>query len=154
MVPQGVQAQYEAEHARKNEEYQFFCGVQEGVKSLILYAVGRDALAPLEERYIGFGNADVHGMIAHLQDKMAIKISDQEKEAFKQKGYAKPWDTTVHLATFFKELKELGIHLTKKEIHNTEEERTLVAVARIQETAFFPSKVIMDWKKKPLTDKT
>ena len=142
------------EHLCKNEEFQIYCGAQEGGKALILYTVGFDAVAPLEEHYIRFVNVGAHAMITHLQDKTALRVSNQEKEAFKSKGYEKPWDTMIHVETYFKDLIEFRTRLTKRKINNTKEERTLVAVEKIQKTACFPSKVIMDWEKKSQSNKT
>ena len=153
-VEPAQRAQMEARHTWKNEEFQVFCSAMEGAKDLILFAVGSNALAPLKEKYVGFGNQNVHKMLKHLRDKPAIKMLDQEKEEFKSKGYGKLWDPSVNPDTFFKELEEFSTILNKREITTTEAERTLVVVARIQATGYFPSKIIMEWEKKKTNDKT
>ena len=46
--------QFVAEHKILQKSYYDYLGIEEAGKELILYAVGDDALAPLEKLYIGF----------------------------------------------------------------------------------------------------
>ncbi len=48
--------QFVAEHKILQKSYNDYRGVEEAGKELILYAVGDDALAPLKQLYIGFGD--------------------------------------------------------------------------------------------------
>ena len=61
--------QYVAEHKVLQKSYNDYLGVKEAGKELILYAVGDNALAPLKQLYIGFGDTTVLGMIGHLRLK-------------------------------------------------------------------------------------
>jgi hypothetical protein len=53
-------------HNTRKTTYADFLGAQEAGKKLLLYGVGKDALAPLKKQYINFGNATIHLMILHL----------------------------------------------------------------------------------------
>jgi hypothetical protein len=48
------------------ESHANYLKVEEASKELILYAVGDDALAPLKNQYIGFGDEIILTMIVHL----------------------------------------------------------------------------------------
>jgi hypothetical protein len=68
-----------AEHKILQKSYNDYLGVKEAGKELILYAVGDDALAPLKQLYIGFGDTTVLGMINHLCLKTAIKMTTEAR---------------------------------------------------------------------------
>ncbi len=55
-----------AQHKETQMSYTKYLGVQEAGKEVLLYGVGNDALAPLKEQHINFGNATIHSMILHL----------------------------------------------------------------------------------------
>ncbi len=59
-----------ANHKKEQVSYTKYLGAQEAGKELLLFGVGNDALAPLKKQYINFGDATVHSMIKHLQDRM------------------------------------------------------------------------------------
>jgi hypothetical protein len=61
--------QYVAQHKVKQKSYNNYLSVKEAGKELILYAVGKDAIAPLKKQYIEFGNTIVLRMIEHLHLK-------------------------------------------------------------------------------------
>jgi hypothetical protein len=72
------------QHKEEQTVYANYLGSQEAGKELLLYSVGDNALAPLKKQYINFGNATIHSMILHLQEKMAIKMTTSQK--FKLQG--------------------------------------------------------------------
>jgi hypothetical protein len=91
----GAAAQHEqlvAEHKILQKSYNDYLGVEEAGKELILYAVGNDALAPLKQLYIGFGDTTVLRMIDHLRLKTAIKMTTAQKHEYRTTGYNNPWD--------------------------------------------------------------
>jgi hypothetical protein len=67
---------------------------QEAGKELLLYGIGNNALASLKKQYINFGNATIHLMMSHLQEKTAIKMTTSHKFEYKAEGYGKQWDPT------------------------------------------------------------
>ena len=79
-----------AEHKVLQKSYHNYLGVEEARKELILYAVGDDALAPLKQQYIGFGDTTVLGMIDHLCLKSAINMTTAQKHEYKLTGYNNP----------------------------------------------------------------
>ncbi len=62
---------------------------------MILYAVGNNALAPLKQLYIGFGDTTVLRMIDHLCFKTAIKMTAAQKHKYRTMGYNNTWDPTT-----------------------------------------------------------
>ena len=66
--------------------YTEYLGAQDAGKDLLLYGVGDDALALLKKQYINFGNATIHSMILHLQEKTAIRMTTSQKFEYKAKG--------------------------------------------------------------------
>jgi hypothetical protein len=63
------------QHKEEQTAYANYLGSQEAGKELLLYGIGDDALAPLKKQYINFGDATIHSMILHLQEKTAIKMT-------------------------------------------------------------------------------
>ena len=78
-----------AVHEEKRTTYEIGLGVAEGLKELIVYAAGRDALDPLKKKYIGFGDTDPHAMLKFLRTKAAVQMTALDKIMFKAKRYAK-----------------------------------------------------------------
>ena len=62
------------EHKKLQKSYNDYLGVEEAGKELILYVVGDDALAPLKQLYIGFGDSTVLRMINHLRLNLFYSI--------------------------------------------------------------------------------
>ena len=58
--------QFVAEPKVLQASYANYLGVEEAGKDLILYAVGDNAMAPLKNQYIGFGDTTILGMLNHL----------------------------------------------------------------------------------------
>ena len=83
-----------AKHKCKHNNYHVYLGVIAGGNDLIIYAVGEDALEPLKEEWVGFGD-----------------VSCQEI-AYKRKGHLKTWDTAVNVTTYFKYLEDFRIALS------------------------------------------
>ncbi len=98
------QEQITAQHKEMQTEYTEYLGAQEAGKKLLLYGIGNDALAPLKKQYINFGNATIHSMILHLQEKTAIKITTSQKFEYKAEGYGKQWDLTTSITAYFTSL--------------------------------------------------
>ncbi len=74
-VSAAQQEQLVAQHKEEQTAYADYLGAQEAGKELLLYGVGADVLAPLKKQYINFGDATIHLMIVHLQEKTAIKMT-------------------------------------------------------------------------------
>lgn len=110
-----------AQHKRKNESYEIYLGwsrrqVPHHLIIVIIYAVGDDVLAPLQEDWVEYGNTTCHAMIKHLRDNVCIKMTTVEKErtfASTQDTYIKPWDTTQNIITYFKYLEDFQLSLEK-----------------------------------------
>ncbi len=80
------QEQITTQHKEMQTAYTKYLGAQEAGKELLLYSVGNDALALLKKQLINFGNATIHSMILHLQEKMAIKMTTSQKFEYKAEG--------------------------------------------------------------------
>jgi len=109
---------------------------------------------PLKKNYIGFGNTTPKEMIQFLQDKTAIKMNSKEMETFKKNGFAKAWNTTKHIATYFKYVEEFAEKLGARSIETSTKEQTMVAVARIYNSEYFTKVVMTAWEEKAHLAKT
>ncbi len=69
------QEQITMQHKEMKIAYTKYHDAQEAGKELLLYGVDDDAQAPLKKQYINFGNATIHSMILHFQEKTAIKMT-------------------------------------------------------------------------------
>ena len=82
--------QFVAEHKILQKSYNDYLGVEEAGKELILYSVGDDALAPLKQLYIGFGDTTVLGMIDHLRLKNGNQDDDSAEARVQDDGIQQP----------------------------------------------------------------
>ncbi len=98
------QEQITAQHKETQIAYTKYLGAQEAGKELLLYGVGNDALAPLKKQYINFGDATIHSIILHLQEKTAFKMTISQKFEYKAEGYGKQWDPTTSITAYFTSL--------------------------------------------------
>ena len=101
-------------------------------------------MAPLRERYIGFGDTTPQEMIAHLRTNVCIKINTKEKDVFKTSGYACQWDTTKDIITFFKEIENFKEKLDSRGITTSTAGMATVVVARIYGRNYFVEDKMMD----------
>ncbi len=83
------QEQITMQHKETQTAYTKYLSAQKAGKELLLYGVGNDALVPLKKQYLNFGNATIHSMILHLQEKTAIKMTTSQKSEYKAEGYGK-----------------------------------------------------------------
>jgi hypothetical protein len=117
--------------------YTEYLGTQEAEKGLLLYGIGDDALALLKKQYINFGNASIHSMILHLQEKMAIKMTTLQKFEYKVEGYGKQWDLTTSITAYFTGLNKFRTSLANRGIMTSTQEMIMAAGARMWESKMF-----------------
>jgi hypothetical protein len=98
------QEQITTQHKEVQTVYTEYLSAQEAGKELLLYGVGDDALAPLKKQYINFGDATIHSVILHLQEKTAIKMTTSQKFKYKAEGYGKTCDPTTSITAYFTNL--------------------------------------------------
>ncbi len=84
------QEQLAAQHKEAQTTYADYIGAQEAGKELLLYGVGANVLTPLKKQSINFGNAMIHLVILHLQEKTVIKMTTLQKYKYKTEGYKTP----------------------------------------------------------------
>jgi hypothetical protein len=150
-------AQHEQIVARHKEEqtsYANYLGAQEAGKELLLYGVGDDALTPLKKQYINSGDATIHSMILHLQEKMAIKMTTSQKYEYKAEGYAKQWDPTTSITAYFMGLDKFWNSLADCGISTSIKEMTMAAGARLWESEMFTEYQMVAWENKPAAQQT
>ncbi len=131
--------------------YADYLGAQEAGKELVLYVVGVDALAPLKKQYINFGNATIHSMITHLQEKTAIKMTTSQKFEYQAKGHGKQWDPTTNITAYFTSLDKFRTSLANRGISTSIEEMTMAAESWMWESEMFTEDQMVAWKNKPAT---
>ena len=68
-------------------------------------------------------------MIHHLRTNLCVKMNTNEKEAFRTQGYAREWDTSKNIITYFKELENFKEKLDSRDIATSTGEMTIAAVA-------------------------
>ncbi len=138
-----------AQHKEEQTLYTNYLSSQEAGKDLLLYGVGDNALVLLKKQYINFGNATIHSMILHLQEKMAIKMKTSQKFEYKSKGYAKQWDPTTSITAYFTSLDKFHTSLANCGISTSIEEMTMGVGARMWESEMFTKDEIVAWQNKP-----
>jgi hypothetical protein len=79
----GKRKQQEAEHAIKCNSQADYIAIDATLKQLMLHAMGEDVIAPLKERYVGFGSSTSKAMIKHLRNKTAVKMTTLDKTTYK-----------------------------------------------------------------------
>jgi hypothetical protein len=143
-----------AEHKILQKSYNDYLGVEEAGKELILYAVGDDALAPLKQLYIGFGDTTVLGMIDHLRLKTAIKMTTAQKHEYKTTGYNNPWDPTTSITAYFTQLDRFQVSLGDRGIATSEAEKTMAAGAQMWNSEMFTEDQMVAWENKTMAQQT
>ncbi len=106
-------------------------------------------LAPLKKQYINFGDATIHSMILHLQEKTAIKMTTSQKYEYKAEGYAKQWDSTTSIMAYFTGLDKFRNSLADCSISTSVKEMTIAAGARMWESEMFTKDQMVAWENKP-----
>jgi hypothetical protein len=143
-----------AQHKEAQQLYADYLGAQEAGKELLLYAIGDDALAPLKKQYINFGNATIHSMIKHLQEKMAIKMTTSQKFEYKAKGYRKQWDPMTSITAYFLGLNNFRTSLANRGISTSVDKMTMAVGARMWESEMFTMDQMVAWENKPPAQQT
>ena len=143
-----------AEHKILQKSYNDYLGVEEAGKELILYAVGDDALAPLKQLYIGFGDTTVLGMIDHLRLKTAIKMTTAQKHEYKTTGYNNPWDPTTSITAYFTQLDRFQVSLGDRGIATSKAEKTMAAGAQMWNSEMFTEDQMVAWENKTMAQQT
>ncbi len=142
------------QHKEEQTAYADYLGSQEAGKELLLYGIGDDALALLKKQYINFGDATIHLMIFHLQEKMAIKMTMSQKFEYKAEGYGKQWDPTTSITAYFTGLNKFPTSLADQGIATSVEEMTMAAGARMWESKMFTEDQMVAWENKPAVQQT
>jgi hypothetical protein len=148
------QEQLVAQHKEEQMTYANYLGTQEAGKELLLYSVGADVLAPLKKQYINFGDATIHSMILHLQEKTAINMTTSQKFEYKTEGYKMPWDPTMSITAYFTGLEKFKNSLADCGISMSFEEMTMAAGARMWESEMFTEDQLVLWENKPSANQT
>ena len=143
-----------AEHKILQKSYNDYLGVEEAGKELILYAVGDDALAPLKQLYIGFGDTTVLRMIDHLRLKTAIKMTTAQKHEYRTTGYNNPWDPTTSITAYFAQLDRFQVSLGDRGIATSEEEKTMAAGAQMWNSEMFTEDQMVAWENRTAAQQT
>jgi hypothetical protein len=153
-VSAAQQEQLVAQHKEEQTGYANYLGAQEAGKELLLYGVGANVLAPLKKQYINFGDATIHSMIPHLQEKTAIKMTTLQKFEYKTEGYKVPWDPTKSITAYFTGLEKFKNSLANRGILTSIKEMTMAAGARMWESEMFTKDQLVLWENKPATNQT
>ncbi len=153
-VSAAQQEQLVAQHKEAQTTYANYIGAQEVGKELLLYGVDANALVLLKKQYINFGDATIHSMILHLQEKTAIKMTTLQKYVYKTEGYKMPWDPTTSIRAYFTGLKKFKNSLADCGIAMSIKEMTMAAGARIWESKMFTKDQLVLWENKPAANQT
>jgi len=97
-ISAALREQEVAEHKRLQANFATYLIVQEVMKDIIEYAVGSSPIAALKEPYIGYGGSTVKEMFVHLYSKAAVKMTEAEKQDYKESVYKLAWDGTTELS--------------------------------------------------------
>jgi len=142
--------QFVAEHKILQKSYNNYLSIKEAGKELILYTVGNDALAPLKQLYIGFGDMTVLGMIDNLHLKTAIKITTAQKYKYRTMGYNNPWDPTTSITAYLTQLDRFQKSMGDRRIATSKEEKTMAAGAQMWNSKMFTEDQMVAWENKTM----
>jgi hypothetical protein len=149
-----LQEQHMAEHKILQKSYNDYLGIKEAGKELILFAVGKNALAPVKKLYIGFGDSTVLKMIDHLHLKTAIKMTTAQKHEDKTMGYNNPWYLTTSITAYFTQLDPFQLSLGNRGIAMSEAKKTMAAGAQMWQSKMFTEDQMVTWENKPAVQQT
>jgi hypothetical protein len=116
--------------------------------------MGGDALAPLKNQYINFGDATIHSMIKHLHEKTAIKMTTSQKYNYKTEGYKKPWDPMMSITAYFTSLDKFQISLADRGISTSVEKKAMAAGVQMWESKMFTEDQMVAWENRPAVDQS
>ena len=68
-VTAGTRAREEVIHEGAVQEYEIFCGVEAGLKDILIKAVDNDFVLEIEDETLGFLNESPKTIIAHLRSR-------------------------------------------------------------------------------------
>jgi hypothetical protein len=149
-----MREQFVAQHKIKQKSYRDYLSVEEVGKELILYAVGDDAVAPLEKQYIGFGDTTILEMIDHLRLKTAIRMTTAQKFEYKTTGYNSPWDPTASITMYFMQLDCFQVSLGDRGIATSKQEKTIAAGTQMWQSEMFTEDQMVAWENKTAATQT
>jgi hypothetical protein len=132
-----IRKQFVAQHKVEQKNYRDYLSIKEAGKELILYAVGNNAMAPLNKQYIGFGNMTVLQIIEHLHLKTAIRMTTAQKFVHKTNGYNNPWGPTTSITAYFTQLDRFQVSLGDRGIATRTQEKTMAAGAKMWQSKMF-----------------
>ena len=72
----------------------------------------------------------------------------EEKDVLKTQGYAKPWDTSKNIVTYFKELENFKEKIESRGIATSTAEMAAAAVARMYDSSYFTEEKMIGWENK------
>jgi hypothetical protein len=134
------------QHKIKQKSYRDYLNLEEVGKELILYAVGKDAVAPLEKQYIRFGNTAVLAMIDHLHLKTAMRMTTAQKYEYKTNGYNTPWDPTTSITAYFMLLDCFQVSLGNPGTATSDKEKTMAAGVQMWQLEIFTEDQMVVWE--------
>jgi hypothetical protein len=132
-----MREQFVAQHKIKQKSSRDYLNIKEAGKELILYTVGKDAVAPLKKQYIGFDDPMVLAMIDHLRLKTAIRMTTAQKYEYKTNGYNTPWDPKMSMTAYFLLPDCFQVLLGNRGIATSNKEKTMAARAQMWQSEMF-----------------
>jgi hypothetical protein len=147
----GTRAREEAIHKGLVREYEIFCGVEAGLKDVILKAVDNDYVLEIEDEIFGFLNQTPKQIIAHLRNQGGqLDFADRKKLIEERDS---EWDGNEVPQVYFNRVTKAMEQLQRAEIASDLNERRDMALFYLKATGEY-NPAVREWENKAAVDKT
>jgi hypothetical protein len=100
------------------------------------------------------GDATIHSMIPHLQEKTVIKMMTSQKFDYKEMGYKMPWNPTTSIPAYFMGLEKFKNSVADRGILTSIKKMTMAVGTRMWECKMFTEDQLVAWENKPSVNQT
>jgi hypothetical protein len=150
-VSAGTRAREEALHKGLVREYEIFCGVEAGLKDVILEAVDNDYVLEIEDEILGFLNQTPKQIIAHLRNRGGQLDFADTKKLIEERD--SEWDGNEVPQVYFNRVTKAMEQLQRAGIASDLNERRDMALFYLKATGEYDP-AVREWENKATADKT
>ena len=140
----------ELAHTRRQQEYQTYLAVEDGLRNLIVEAVDEEYLLQLKDEYLGYSQHHAKAMVTHLRDTWC-QTTFHERRAFKQE-LEQEWDTVEHPMLYFQRLDRIRDKISRA--NGNVDITELIQIAEYSMALMDDKQPSKDWEKKPGVNRT
>jgi hypothetical protein len=149
-ITSGTRAREEALHKGLVKEYKIFCGVEAGLKDIILEAVDNNYVLEIKDKIVGFLNQTPKQIIAHSRNRGGqLDFADTKKLIGEQDS---EWDRSKIPQVYFNSVKKAMKQLKRAGIASDLNKRRDMALYYLKTTGEYDP-AVREWEYKTAADK-